>query len=985
MSTSIGIDLGTTNTAVAVVVDGRPRVLEDEKGYKVLPSCVSSRGQGRYVIGQAAKNLVLSQPENTVYAIKRLMGRRFDSEEVQATRKRVGYTIIESSDGKTQVQLGDEFLTPVQVSSVILKVARQIAERGIDGPVSEAVVTVPAYFTHAQREATLEAVHGAGLRCDRLLNEPTAAALAYGFRKDIDRTLLIFDLGGGTFDVCVLRLSAGIYEILVTSGDSSLGGEDFDYRLVDHMADHFQSINGTDLREDRITKQRLKDAAERAKCELSFTASTNVLIPQVFQSTNLELVISRPTLESLVGDLVARTLDLTRSTIKDAGLQLGQIDDVIMVGGQTRMPKIREAITGLFGKEPNRSIHPEEAVAIGAAVHANSLSDTSASAPLLLDVTPFDLGIDSLGGMFTPIINRNGKIPASKTRLFATVHDNQDRVRFIVRQGDSPRADENEFLGEFVMEGITPLPRMEAKLEVNFRLDVNGMLQVRAVEVGTGEQKQITIRNYAEVAHSHMEGTEDLVEPLIVGENGVPVPRTAPPPVHKSPSPIPRAVEPSGKPAAPSNNLRSGSGIPVIGALLGRLRGKPVVQTRAEDESAPSNLPESAPLDDLEEDSAILLDEAAPAQGTDSRSSPGAEHDVALELDFTAGGSPKDIRIDLPDLDVKLNEEEALLPVEPDEYLDEFSEDASIKAAVGLAGGGFDAVGESPFSDEDDEDESWDLEAEAVLLDTRDSPVPQVESYAGGSPDHENESHPTDDSDEKLGSDPLLDDTPRPEAFESLDELEDVLLDGDDDLLEPMKDDFSDHSIPLEDDFEKNTDELPGSPGTEPEHKGDWDGPPPFDPRLDVGDASLSKPFTGETYRAPPSDLDDRPLRSDSHESTATPTEVMSTRPPGPPKPARLRMHYRNVETFVAEYRENLRQGGTFIQTPKPLRLGRECIFEIHAPGLERALTFAGKVTSSTRDQPELASDVTRGMAIEYRMSDQKRQEIEEILRRLSR
>ncbi|MBN1336209.1 MAG: Hsp70 family protein [Deltaproteobacteria bacterium] len=501
MSRTIGIDLGTTNTAVAVVVDGRPKVLEDEKGYKVLPSCVSSKGEGRYIVGLAARSLILSAPERTVYAIKRLMGRRWDAPEVENARERVSYEIEAAPDGGVRMRLGNESLSPPEISAILLQVAQQIAERALGERVEEAVITVPAYFTHAQRQATLDAARMAGLRCHRLLNEPTAAALAYGYRKDLERTVVVFDLGGGTFDVCILRISGGYYEIMATRGDSYLGGEDFDFRLVDHLADAFQSQHGVDLRQDRSALQRLKDAAERAKCELSFTDRTTLLIPRISGTSNLEMVVSRATLESLVDDLVARTLETTRRALTDAGLAFGEIDDVILVGGQTRMPKIREAVSGLFGREPNRSVHPEEVVAIGAAIHAASLEEGATAEPILLDVTPFDLGIDAAGGLFTPILQRNTKIPASRTRTFATVHDNQDRVRITVRQGEALKAQQNEFLGEFLLEGIRPAPRMEARVNVTFRLDSNGMLHVQAADPATGERKQITIRNYADVAN----------------------------------------------------------------------------------------------------------------------------------------------------------------------------------------------------------------------------------------------------------------------------------------------------------------------------------------------------------------------------------------------------------------------------------------------------------------------------------------------------
>ena len=389
MQKAIGIDLGTTNTVVAVLLDGRPQVLEDDRGYRVLPSVVTIDGLGAEVVGHAARNRILTDPDKTVYAIKRLMGRRFDSEQIADARQRVGYRIEAAPDGTCVVVAGGRTLSPVEVSAMILRTAREMAERALGQPVEEAVITVPAYFNHQQRNATMEAAQLAGLRCDRLVNEPTAAALAYGYRKDIDRTLLIYDLGGGTFDVSVLHLSGGVYEILSTRGDTFLGGEDFDYRLVDYLADHFQTQTGQDLRNDRMALQRIKDAAERAKCELSFTDKTTVLVPRLAKDRNLELAITRLTLESLVEDLVERSVEVTRKAVADAGLNLGDIDDVILVGGQTRMPRVRESISGLFGKEPSRGVHPEEVVAIGAAVHAASILEAGTGpSHVLIDVTP---------------------------------------------------------------------------------------------------------------------------------------------------------------------------------------------------------------------------------------------------------------------------------------------------------------------------------------------------------------------------------------------------------------------------------------------------------------------------------------------------------------------------------------------------------------------------------------------------------------------
>jgi len=503
MGNVIGIDLGTTNTAVSVVTDGRPRILEDAHGYKVVPSVVWVGEDGTVKVGQQCKSLLITDPTRTAFAVKRILGRHFASNEVNDAHARVGYNIGEADDGGCLVELESGTLSPVEVSAHILRTAKDMAERALGASVDEAVITVPAYFNHAQRSATLEAAQQAGLRCERLLNEPTAAALAYGFRKEIDRTLLVFDLGGGTFDVSVLRLAKGVYEILSTLGDSYLGGEDFDHRVVDWLADRFLATHGVDLRTDRTNLHRLKEAAEKAKCELSFTESVDIRIPHVHNGQSIDERLDRSTLIELVQDYVDRSLDVTLSAVTDAELSTSDIDEVILVGGQTRMPAIRDAITNAFGKEPSRSVHPEEVVAMGAAVHAASLeSDSDIPPAVLIDVTPFDLGIDVASGMFQPIIVRNSTIPASASRVFATAKANQSSVQITVRQGASRMASDNEFLGEFVMSGLTPAPRMETKVEVNFQIDSNGMLRVTAMEPATGKQTEITVRNFSEVAVS---------------------------------------------------------------------------------------------------------------------------------------------------------------------------------------------------------------------------------------------------------------------------------------------------------------------------------------------------------------------------------------------------------------------------------------------------------------------------------------------------
>jgi molecular chaperone DnaK len=502
MGRTIGIDLGTTNTAVAVFDKGRPRVLEDDKGYKVLPSVISRKADGSFVVGHAAKARILTHPDSTVYAIKRLVGRRFDSDQVANARRRMPYEISEGSESGCMVSIGGAEMSPVDVSAIVLKVAKQIAERALGEPVDEAVITVPAYFNHSQRSATMEAAELAGLRCDRLLNEPTAAALAYGFRKEVEKNILIFDLGGGTFDVSVLHLSDGVYEVLATSGDTFLGGEDFDSRIVDFFADRFLSEHRYDLRDDKIALQRLKDAAERAKCELSFSERAHLLVPRIHASTNLDYELTRSQLEDLVSDLVDRTIDVARDAVRMAGLSINRIEEVVLVGGQTRMPRVREAISSLFGREPSRSVHPEEVVAVGAAVHAESLNNPEHQGTLLIDVTPFDLGIDSAGGFFSTIIERNTRIPYTQTRVFATASENQDQARITIRQGASRVSSENERLGEFLLTGLGGAARMERKVDVTFRIDANGILHTSAVDRATGERKSLSIRDYSDKASS---------------------------------------------------------------------------------------------------------------------------------------------------------------------------------------------------------------------------------------------------------------------------------------------------------------------------------------------------------------------------------------------------------------------------------------------------------------------------------------------------
>ena len=428
MKNVIGIDLGTTNCCVAIMVDGRPKVIEDEKGYNILPSYIAMKGPNKFIVGHGAKAQAISNPKNTLRAVKRLIGRKVNDPEVAEARKRMGVDIIEGPNYDILLRIGDATMTPTEASSVLLKCIKGIAERFLGQEVKEAVITCPAYFTNAQRKATIEAGQKAGLKVLRLLNEPTAAALAYGYKRDLERRLLIYDLGGGTFDVSILEVGDNVYEVLATNGDSYLGGEDFDNRIVDHLAAEFRDQHGVDLREDAVALQRLKDAAERAKMELSFVDRTQIMIPHVYGTTNLQMELTRDTLEALTEDLVRTTFDVVARTLDEANLDVSQIDEFILVGGQTRMPRIQEMVKSFFGRPPCKGVHPDEAVAIGACVHADALTEDKGDI-LLLDVTPFALGIDSAGDVFTQIVPKNSTIPVAESRTFTTVVETRKRSR----------------------------------------------------------------------------------------------------------------------------------------------------------------------------------------------------------------------------------------------------------------------------------------------------------------------------------------------------------------------------------------------------------------------------------------------------------------------------------------------------------------------------------------------------------------------------
>jgi len=1013
MGKTIGIDLGTTNTCVAVLKDGRPTVLKDEKGYKVLPSVVSMKGEGRYVVGQQAKNLILTNPTKTVYAIKRLMGRRFDSPEASRVRERMAYTIEASPEGLCQIVIDDVIMSPIEISSVVLRMAKQVAERTLGEEVSEAVITVPAYFNHGQRAATLEAAKLAGLHCERLLNEPTSAALAYGYRKDVEKTILIFDLGGGTFDVSVLHMSHGVYEILASTGDTFLGGEDFDFAIVDWMAAKHQKKYGEDLREDTILVQRLKDAAERAKCELSFMDKTAILIPQIKAGVNLEAELTRTELEELTTSLVDRTVEITREAVSASGLQISDIDDVILVGGQTRMPRVRELITNLFGKEPSRSVHPEEVVAIGAAVHAESLDDPEKPAALLIDVTPFDLGIDTAGGFFSAVIDRNSKIPTYHTRTFTTVNDNQETVKITVRQGGSSSADENEFLGEFVLTGLRPAPKMAPKLDVTFRIDANGMLHVTATERATGERQQIIIRNYAEAAVN------------------------------------PGSIE--------AERLDDGSAATAAAAgaekgakkLLSRLfKKKPKKKKKSKKDDKAAAEPADTSPEVIAPSSAapgIVMPSVAAAAGAAgvAASALGADELEELPADSlevlpdSLGNEPLDLDDDLfamPDDDPIASDDLFAAPEgeEHDAFANQAAAEPEEDDPFANLGDDFGGLGDDLFGglgDDEPAADSGDLDLGDDLFSLSDEPAAPAAAADGDGLD---DLFGLDD----FGLDDLVDDAGAAAAasaaaaaaaaaasdddlfasggddLDSLDFGDDMFAmpsDDDDDVLEPIDDqsDLLSAAGGLLD--ELGGDDVPAKPA------------PTYEEPLPVA-SSESDPFAalGEDFGLPgeigapeptgelsdfglPGDIEPEPLDLDELDLEPEPLAIPEPAPapprpapkvleatpkaPAPPprrrkkkkKPARLKISYRKASAFAKEYKRNLDSNGTFIKTGKPLPINREVVFQISVPGLEAPLVFGGKVISND------AEGSAPGMRIQYTMDSDERTRLETAVQRLGR
>ncbi len=497
MSKVIGIDLGTTNSCVAVMEGKDVRVIENSEGARTTPSMVAFSDNGERLVGQSAKRQAVTNPTNTLYAIKRLIGRRYDDPMVAKDKGLVPYSIVRGENGDAWVESRAERYSPSQISAFILGKMKETAEAYLGEKVSQAVITVPAYFNDAQRQATKDAGRIAGLEVLRIINEPTAAALAYGLDKKNSGTIAVYDLGGGTFDVSVLEIGDGVFEVKSTNGDTFLGGEDFDVRVIDYLAEEFRREQGIDLRKDKLALQRLKEAAEKAKIELSSSKETEVNLPFITADASgpkhLVMKLTRAKLESLVEDLIARTLDPCKSALKDAGVTAGEIDEVILVGGMTRMPKVIEAVKQFFGKDPARNVNPDEVVAIGAAVQAAVLKGDVKDV-LLLDVTPLSLGIETLGGVFTRLIERNTTIPTKKSQTFSTADDGQTAVTIKVYQGEREMAADNKLLGNFDLQGIPSAPRGVPQIEVTFDIDANGIVSVQAKDKATGKEQQIRIQ-----------------------------------------------------------------------------------------------------------------------------------------------------------------------------------------------------------------------------------------------------------------------------------------------------------------------------------------------------------------------------------------------------------------------------------------------------------------------------------------------------------
>src|SRR6187200_1679203 len=494
MSKIIGIDLGTTNSCVAVMEGDQPTVIQNAEGSRITPSVVAFTKAGERLVGQVAKRQAVTNPENTVFSIKRFMGRKFD--EVNEEMKMVPYQVVRASNGDARVNATGKEYSPPEISAMILQKLKQAAEEYLGSPVTKAVITVPAYFNDAQRQATKEAGQIAGLEVMRIVNEPTAAALAYGLDKKKDETIAVYDFGGGTFDISILEVGEGVVEVKATNGDTHLGGDNLDHRIIDWIATEFKKSEGIDLSKDRMALQRLKEAAEKAKMELSTVMETDINLPFVTADQSgpkhLQMKLTRAKFEQLVDDLLQKTVGPTKQALADAGLDPSKIDEVVLVGGSTRIPRVQQIVRDVFGKDPHKGVNPDEVVAIGAAIQAGVLAGEVKDL-LLLDVTPLSLGIETLGGVMTTLIQRNTTIPSKKSETFSTAADNQTSVEVHVLQGERPMARDNRTLGKFHLSGLPPAPRGVPQVEVTFDIDANGMVNVQAKDKGTGKEQKITI------------------------------------------------------------------------------------------------------------------------------------------------------------------------------------------------------------------------------------------------------------------------------------------------------------------------------------------------------------------------------------------------------------------------------------------------------------------------------------------------------------
>ncbi|MCD6225767.1 molecular chaperone DnaK [bacterium] len=505
MGKIIGIDLGTTNSCVAFVEAGKPKVIPTAEGRNLIPSVVEPV---KGLVGDLAKRQAILNPKNTIYSIKRLMGRRFDDSEVKKTMEMVPYKIVAGKDNMACVEVEGKVYTPQEISAKILQKAKKDAETFLGEEIKEAVITVPAYFDDSQRQATKQAGEIAGLEVKRIINEPTAAALAYGLDKKQNQKIAVYDLGGGTFDISILEIGDGVFEVKATNGDTFLGGDDFDRKIIEWLLEEFRKEHGVDLSKDLQAMQRIKEAAEKAKIELSSVQETEINLPFITQKDNqplhLQKTLTRAQLEQMTSDLIERTMEPVRKCLADAKLKPEDIDEVILVGGQTRMPKIQEVVKEFFGKEPNKSVNPDEVVAIGAAIQGAVLGGEVRDV-LLLDVTPLTLGIETLGGVMTPLIERNTTIPTRKSQIFSTAADNQTQVEINVLQGERPMAADNKSLGRFILDGIPPAPRGVPQIEVTFDIDSNGILHVSAKDKATGKEQKITIKNATNLSEEEIE------------------------------------------------------------------------------------------------------------------------------------------------------------------------------------------------------------------------------------------------------------------------------------------------------------------------------------------------------------------------------------------------------------------------------------------------------------------------------------------------